>query len=317
MDPALIGLMVFATVFVATVALIRRAPAQEIVADRLREIEVMRTPRAVVLAQPFYRRALFPFLGAVGGAFTRFLPTKSLGAVRHNLEMAGRRHSDPAAWIILKWGRSALFAGLVYGLGGLRDMLPSAQLMLAVSMGGLAYLWPELSIRGAISRRQALILKELPETLDLLSITVEAGLGLDQALETVSRQRHGPLSDEIRVYLDEVGFGGDRQEALRAIGSRTGVEELISFTGTVVQAMEFGVSIAVILRIQADEARTRRRQRIEERAMKAPVKMLFPLIFLILPAIFVVTAGPGLIRAYVEFIKPGGAPGRFAPPPQR
>jgi tight adherence protein C len=170
-----------------------------------------------------------------------------------------------------------------------------------------------LSLRRAIQRRQARIVRELPETLDLLTVTVEAGLGLDQALETVSSRRRGPISEEIKVYLDEVGLGGERQAAMKAIGKRTGVEDLISFTSTMVRAMEFGVNTAKVLRVQSDEARTRRRQRIEERAYKAPVKMLFPIIFLILPALFVVVAGPGFVRMYTQFMTSNGT--GFSTPP--
>ena len=314
MEPLVIGLLVFVTVFVSGVALLRRSPEREAVGVRLLEIERQRAPREMMLSLPFYRRAFFPLVTSLVQMVTRIVPPKSMAAIRSNLAMAGNRHSDPVVWFLLKWVRAGVFGGAVLVVSVLLHWPPSTRALFALSYAGLGYLWPELSIRRAIMRRQAKIIKELPETLDLLTISVEAGLGLDQALETVATRRTGPLSEEIRVYLDEVRLGRARHEALKAIGSRTGVEELITFTGTLVQAMEFGVSIATILRIQADEVRTHRRQRIEERAMKAPVKMLFPLIFLILPALFVVVAGPGLIRAYTEFIKPVG-PGMFSPPP--
>ncbi|MBI4280425.1 MAG: type II secretion system F family protein, partial [Armatimonadetes bacterium] len=216
-------------------------------------------------------------------------------------------------WVLIKWLRTCASGGAAYAIGLVAGSPPEVQLPAVFMSAMLGYATAELGIRRAIGRRQALIIGELPETLDLLTISVEAGLGLDQALAVVTSRRSGPLSEEIRTYLDEVRLGSDRHEALKAIGTRTGVEDLVSFTATVVQAMEFGVSIAQVLRIQADAVRTRRRQRIEERAMKAPVKMLFPLIVLILPSLFVVAAGPGLIRAYTEFISPTGS-GQFAPP---
>ncbi len=313
MEPLVIGLLVFTTVFISTLAVSRRAPEREVIAIRLQDIAQQRTPRAVMLALPFHRRAFLPFVKSVVQVVTRFTPSKSIEAVHRNLAKAGRRHDDPVTWILLKWLRAGLLGGGVFGAGMLLRWSPTVQVPVALAYAGLGYLWPELSIRRRTQRRQAKIVKELPETLDLLTISVEAGLGLDQALDVVATRRPGPLTEEIRAYLDELNLGRDRREALKAIGSRTGLEELVSFTGTLVQAMEFGVSIATVLRIQADEVRTRRRQRIEERAMKAPVKLLFPMVFLILPALFVVTAGPGLIRAYVEFIKPVG-PGIFAPP---
>ncbi len=313
MEPLTIGILVFATVFAGTLALFRRAPATEAVAGRLEQIEQTHLPRAVTLSMPFYRRALLPLAKWAANLVIRVVPPNSIEAVRDNLIKAGRRDTDPIAWIAGKWMRTVVLGVLAYLFGRLAQV-PTAQLLLtAAPMAGVGYIWSEFGIRRAITTRQNQILKELPETLDLLTISVEAGLGLDQALEVVTKRRTGPLSEEIRIYLEEVKLGKDRNEALKAIGKRTGLDELVSFTSSLVQAMEFGISIAQVLRIQADEVRTRRRQRIEERAMKAPVKMLFPIIFLILPSIFVVAAGPGFIRLYTEFLRPGGG-GQFAPP---
>lgn len=314
MEPLAIGLLVFVTVFVGGLAVFRRAPHREVITVRLQEIEEQRTPRAMTLSLPFFRRAFVPLVKSMVQVFTGFLPPRSIAAVRSNLAKAGRRASDPVVWILFKWLRAGALAGAAYGVSVMQFWPSTVRTPFVLAAGGLGYLLSESSIRRAILQRQARIIKELPETLDLLTISVEAGLGLDQALAVVASRRTGPLSEEIRAYLDEINLGRERREALKAIGSRTGIEELISFTAALVQAMEFGVSIAVVLRVQADEVRIRRRQRIEERALKAPVKMLFPMIFLILPALFVVAAGPGLIRAYTEFVRPAG-PARFSPPP--
>ncbi len=316
MEPLFIGLLVFATIFIGLLAMLTRTPANDAVRQRLQDIERERSPRATLLALPFHQRTAFAFVRSAVARVTRVMPPKSIAAVRSHLAMAGRRTYDPVAWVLFKWLQAVLLGSLVYLAGMLQHWPSLVQVLLSVAVASLGYVWPEVRIRRAILARQARIVRELPETLDLLTISVEAGLGLDQALEVVTSRRPGPLSEEIRIYLDEVRLGRDRNEALKAIGSRTGVEDLISFTATLVQAMEYGVSIALVLRIQADEVRIRRRQRIEERAMKAPVKLLFPIIFLILPALFVVTAGPGLIRAYTEFIQPTG-PSTFAPPPSR
>jgi tight adherence protein C len=313
MEPLLIGLMIFGTVLLGMLALANRSVEREVVAVRLRTIALRRAPRSVVLTLPFYRRALLPLVRSSAQFVTRAMPPKSLGAVRMHLAQAGQRYSDPVGWVLRKWLGAGALGALGYVVGNLQHRPVSAQLIGAAALAALGYLWPELSIRRRIRLRQARILRELPETLDLLSISVEAGLGLDQALEVVSTRRPGPLSDEVRGYLDEVRLGSDRREALRGLGDRTGLEELISFAGALVQATEFGVSIATVLRLQASEVRKRRRQRIEERAMKTPVKMLFPIVFLILPAVFVAAAGPGLIRIYHEFINPSG-PGVFSAP---
>jgi len=310
MLPITIAVLVFATVLLAATALLQRQPEKQLVAERLREIGQQGMPREATLQLPFSQRALGPVFAYAVRLVTRFTPAASLGAVRANLLRSGNRKTDPIVWIAWKWIRAIAVAVVVAFLA--RRAPGGSPLLFAAVAGVLAYLWPEFMLRRAIERRNAKIVRELPETLDLLTVTVEAGLGLDQALETVATRRKGPISEEIRVYLDEVSLGGDRQVAMKAIGTRTGVEDLVSFTSTLTRAMEFGVNIAQVLRVQSDEARTRRRQRIEERAYKAPVKMLFPLIFLILPALFVVVAGPGFVRIYTEFMSSGG-PG-FGPP---
>ncbi|HEV2359880.1 MAG TPA: type II secretion system F family protein [bacterium] len=310
MIPTLIGALVFATVLLAATAMLQRAPEKQLVAERLREIGELGMPREATLALPFSKRALLPVVNAVGRIVIRFTPAASLAAVRANLVRAGNRRTDPVVWIAWKWLRAVGVGVVVFVLS--RRVPAGSPLLFAVAAAGLVYLWPEIMLRRAILRRQTKIIRELPEALDLLTVTVEAGLGLDQALETVSARQRGPIAEEIRVYLDEVGLGGERAAAMKAIGTRTGVEDLVSFTSTLVRAMEFGVNIAAVLRVQSDEARTRRRQRVEEKAYKAPVKMLFPLIFLILPALFVVVAGPGFVRAYYQFS--GHGPG-FASTP--
>jgi tight adherence protein C len=308
--PVGIAVLVFGTVLLAATALLQRAPDQQLVAERLKEIRAFGMPREATLSLPFSQRALAPVLRSIGKIVTRFTPAASVAAVRANLLRAGDHRTDPVAWTAWKWLRTAVVAFVALALA---QRVPGpSPVMLAIAAAGLAYLWPEVMLRGRIRRRQARIIREFPETLDLLTVTVEAGLGLDQALETVAVRRRGPISEEIRIYLDEVGLGGERQTALRAIGARTGVEDLVSFTASLVRAMEFGVNIANVLRVQSDEARTRRRHRIEERAYKAPVKMLFPLIFLILPAVFVAVAGPGFARLFSQVGGPGNVVG--APP---
>jgi tight adherence protein C len=314
MDLLLISMLVFATALSLVLLALRRVPEQEAVGARLASIEQERSPRAEMLSLPFHRRVFLPMLRGATGTVKRLLPPGSIDAVRANLEMAGRRHADPLLWITRKWVVVVGLVALMLFVGDRQVWPLLTRAALALAAGGFAYLLPELMLRGAILERQGRIVKELPETLDLLTISVEAGLGLDQALETVVSRRTGPLADEIKTYLDEVRLGRDRHDALKAIGTRSGVSDLISLSATLTQAMEYGISIATVLRVQSDDVRVRRRQRIEERAMKAPVKLLFPLIFLIMPALFVVVAAPGLIRAYSQFVGPRGPGGQFSPP---
>jgi tight adherence protein C len=145
-------------------------------------------------------------------------------------------------------------------------------------------------------RRQDRIRRSMPDILDVLTVSVEAGLGFDAALAQITRYGRGPLAGEFARVLQEMQIGRARVEALRALAARTSVTELKSFCAIVVQASELGVPIANVLREQAREMRVRRRQRAEELAQKVPVKILFPLIFCLFPALFIVVLGPGVIN---------------------
>jgi tight adherence protein C len=151
--------------------------------------------------------------------------------------------------------------------------------------------------------RQLAISNALPDTLDQLTICVEAGLGFDSALAQVVRNVPGPLSEEIARMLREMQLGVSRAEALRHLAQRAKVEELDGFVLAMVQADIFGVSIANVLRAQSRELRSKRRQRAEELAQKIPVKLLFPMIFLVLPALFIIVLGPGALKIYHQFFK--------------
>jgi len=167
--------------------------------------------------------------------------------------------------------------------------------MLSVLFGALGFFLPYVRLNSAGQIRQKKVRSALPDLLDLLYISVEAGLGFDTAMKKSADKMPGPLSDEIRKALDDIAKGRDRQDALKGIIRRTGVDDINTFITAVIQSEILGTNIASMLRTQSTVMRQKRRQRAEEAAMKIPIKMLFPLIFFMFPALFVVILGPAVI----------------------
>ncbi len=223
-------------------------------------------------------------------------PGSSVNRVRRWLDYAG----NPPYWTVDRVfeirGVSTIAAGLIGGAAGLlaNRWLGAA---IGVAVGAvIGFFLPDLVLRQQSDRRQEKIRNTLPDILDTLTVSVEAGLGFDAALAQISRYARGPLAGEVARVLQEMQIGRSRVDALRALAQRTNVVELRSFCAIVVQATELGVPIANVLREQAKEMRLRRRQRAEELAQRVPIKMLFPLIFCLFPALFIVVLGPGLIN---------------------
>lgn len=277
-------------------------------ADRRRTMEVLRSQvpavdiRGTELAQPLSERVLLPFVSWLGTLAKRVTPLGMRSRIARKLVLAG----SPAGMDAEKVAAMKVFAGLG-GAGtcfGLMLLAGVGGTVLTISpfFGALfGWLIPGAGLGQKAINRQDTIRKAMPDTMDLLTISVEAGLGFDAALAHVRKKVPGPLSDEIGRMLHEMQLGVSRVEAFRHLADRTDVEELKAFVLSMVQADTFGISVGKVLRAQAKELRMKRRQRAEEAAMKVPVKMLFPLIFCILPAMFIVMVGPGVIRIMRAF----------------
>ncbi len=211
------------------------------------------------------------------------------------LEMAG----NPPGWDserILAWKAIAAigFASIVGGILFVSGRTLSAILWGAV-FGVFGFFLPDLLVINKAQHRSDAVRKALPDSIDLLTISVESGLAFDAALAQVARNTDGPLAEEITRVLKEIQIGSGRSDALRALSERTDVEDLQVFLNSMVQAEKLGIPIADVLRVQAGEIRLKRSQRIEEQAMKLPVKMVFPVMFCIMPSIFIVILGPAVL----------------------
>lgn len=241
---------------------------------------------------PFSERLVVPLLGATRALGARLSPAGTGTRLQRGLEFAG----NPASWTVerILGVKGALLLGFAL-VGGLLGGLGLRGLALAAALGAAGFWLPDLLVYNAGLRRQTLIKRTLPDALDMLTVCVEAGLGFDGALLQVARNIEGPLAGEFARVLQEVQIGKPRGEALSALTSRTKVDSLNTFVSALGQAERLGIPIADVLREQSREMRLIRRQTAEEQAQKVPVKIVFPLLLCIFPALFVVVIGPGVI----------------------
>jgi tight adherence protein C len=255
-----------------------------------------RTLEEIELQQPLFERTLRPMARRLSGVAQRFASPSKVSRTEKRLLMAGNpgdlRSVD---FLGMKLVVAGLVGGLVFVIFGVLLANPAFGLLGGVALGGIGFMFPELWLSRRIKRRQKQILLAVPDTLDLLTISVKAGLSFDGALAKVVEKTLGPLADEFRRSLAEIRVGKVRREALRDVVGRTEVPALSNFIAAIVQAEQLGVPIAKVLQVQSEQLRIERRQRAEELAAKAPIKMLFPLVGCIFPSMFIVILGPAVI----------------------
>ncbi len=250
----------------------------------------------VELEPGFQARVLSPLLDRTLGLGKKLTPADHAERIRQKLEVAG----NPSGWTVdrvtsLKFVgfAVALLLGLVltmlFGLG----LLPTLGVCMALAVAG--YMAPNMYLYQRGYDRTDKIARALPDAIDLLTISVESGLGFDAALSQVARNTEGPLADEFARVLQEMQIGMGRGAALRALGDRTHVPEVKGFVSSMVQADALGIPVAQVLRVQSREIRTKRRQKAEEQAQKVAIKILIPLIFCILPCLFIAVLGPAAL----------------------
>ena len=258
--------------------------------------EMPETLEELELSIPFRDRVLLPFARGLAGIMIRFTPQRQLEATRRKLELAAST-TDATAFFgfriittVIGAIAGAALAFVVFDEGLVMSLLMVAGAAL------LGFYFPILSLNSRIRKRQESVLKALPDALDLLVICVEAGLGFDMAMGRVYEKWDNELAIEFGRVLREVQLGKLRREALKDMANRIDVPDVNSFTAAIIQADQLGVSMAQILRVQADQMRTKRRQRAQEKAQQAPVKMMIPMVLLIFPSIWIVLLGPAALK---------------------
>ena len=294
----------FLAVALILFATLSQAEEKATIRDSLRQLTgyEIENVRDSELLDPLRQRALVPLTRAVTGLGRRFTPVGYVDGVRRKLTLAGRFSPDALdrflAVRVITIALVPVWAVLCFALLPLEG---NSQLAVFVLLALGSILGPDAILNRRVAERQHAIQVKLPDILDLLTISVEAGLGFEQALDRTIAAVPGPLSEEFGRMLGETRAGASRADAMRALDERIDVPEVRSFVLAILQADTFGISIGRVLRAQADEMRIKRRQLAQEQALKAPVKMLFPMVFCIFPALFVVVIGPAVINISKNF----------------
>ena len=246
-------------------------------------------------------RLFAPLASSVGSSLQHFLPVHFVEGIRRKLIQAG----EPTTVSGFLMGAAAsivTMSSLAFLLTISGSFTPTLTPLIAGFCLVIGVMMPKVWLDNRMRLRQKEILKSLPDAFDLVTTCVEAGLGLEAALGRVAEKIQGPFGEELTVMLQDVALGKLRRDALREVADRTGVPDLTSFINAVIQAETMGTSIAAVLRVQADQMRVKRRQRAEQEAQAAPIKMMFPLVLFIFPTMFIVILGPAALSIYEQMV---------------
>ncbi|MGZ3584205.1 MAG: type II secretion system F family protein [Ktedonobacterales bacterium] len=289
------GLLAFLGVLLAMMGVAMPARRDPIEERLIQATQRSRTLEEIEMQAPFVERFFKPLSSQMAKVMSRLTPASALENTQKQLMYAGlSQRTQVSDYMGMKGLATVVGVGLAFGLGLRFNVNIIALFFFIIVLGALGYFGPDLWLRGQISQRKLAVARALPDAIDLLTISVEAGLGFDQALARVVSKSDNALTREFARVIQEMRIGVARRDALRALVERTGVEDLSSFISAIIQAEQLGASVANVLRIQAVEMRVRRRQYAERQAQLAPIKMLFPMAFLIFPPIFIVVLGPAI-----------------------
>lgn len=302
MDQTLIGVLIIAgmSLFGAIVYYgLREDRGRDPLQERLAQYGEREMPESleeIELSLSFRDRVVMPVVKTIADLTVKFTPQKQLESTRRQLELAGMT-TDATTFFALRIVSVIVLTllGALLGFVALSEDFTTAMLYTAGG-AGVGLMLPTLSLRSRIRKRQENIVKALPDALDLLVICVEAGLGFDMAMGKVYEKWDNELALAFGRVLREIQLGKLRREALKDMSDRMGVPDVNSFTAAIIQADQLGVSMAKILRVQSDQMRTKRRQRAQEKAQQAPVKMMIPMVLLIFPSLWIVLLGPAVLQ---------------------
>jgi tight adherence protein C len=301
------GIALFLIIVGVAVALViiglRERAGQDPLAARLAEYAErgeITSLEEIELSQPFMERVIYPSARRFGEIAQRFTPQNAIVETRRRLDMANApRWMEPTVFLASRFIFGILLGATMFFVF---SFSPSVAVFSPTSLLGIGFFTvvgfflPNLLLNSRIRARQRLVLNAMPDALDLLTICVEAGLGFDAAMKKVIEKWNDDLSLAFARVLQEIQLGKLRREALRDMADRLGIPEMDSFVAAVIQSEQLGVSMSRVLRVQADSMRIKRRQRAEENAQRAPVKMLLPMVFLIFPTIVLILLGPAVLQ---------------------
>ena len=245
--------------------------------------------------QPFRDRVIGPARDRLAKLVLRIHPKTSVDGVRGRLLAAGLRDVSPTGFLATK--AAVAIGGVVLGmlLGG-AFVGGAGVLLFGLAFGAIGFIAPDFIVGSRARKRRDQIRAQLPDALDLLAVSVEAGMGFDGAISKLIDHMDGALAEEFGLTLNEIRIGESRQDALKKLATRTDTAEISGFTRAIIQADQLGISLGRILRVQATDTRQRRQAAAEEKAMKAPIKMLFPTVLFIFPAMFLIILGPAFLN---------------------
>jgi tight adherence protein C len=273
-------------------------PLQARLAEFIQRGDDIKSLEDIELSQPFAERVIIPVIRRIGEFSARFTPQKAIQDTARRMELAGNPWPiDASTFLAIRFILAVVLGGFLTAVILISPPSnPNDNFMYIGGATFAGFYLPHLMLTSRITRRQKEIRKAMPDALDLLTICVEAGLGFDAALSKVSEKWENELSLAFTRAIREIQLGKVRRDALRDMSDRLGIPEMTSFVAAIIQSEQLGVSMAKVLRIQSDQMRMKRRQRAEEEAHKAPVKMLIPMALLIFPSIMIIILTPAAIQ---------------------